>query len=86
MAEWTLLGGHAEQSGARGTARFDRIGAGQGVRIAVLGRPTGGVPAVEIRATSLDQQLSATLTSVAEQAPVERDVALACRAVRTIWG
>ena len=38
MAEWTLLGGHAEQSGARGPVHFDRIGAGQTVRIVVLGR------------------------------------------------
>ena len=29
MAEWTLLGGHAEQSGARGTVHFDRIARGK---------------------------------------------------------
>ena len=87
MAEWTLLGGHAEQSGTRGTVHFDRIGAGQSVRVVVLGRPTGGIPTVQIHATWLDEQLrpgSANLTSVAEQAPVERDVELARRAARVV--
>jgi hypothetical protein len=88
MTEWTLLGGHAEQSGTRrGTVRFDRIGAGQNVRVVALGRPIRGTPTVQIHATWLDEQLrsgSASLTSVAEQAPVERDVELAGRAAR-LW-
>ena len=87
MAEWTLLGGHSEQSGTRGTVRFDRILAGHTARVVVLGRPTGAIPTVQIHATWLDEQLrpgSASLTSAAEQAPVERDLELARRAAR-LW-
>ena len=57
MAEWTLLGGHSEQSGTRGTVRFDRILAGHTAPVVVLGRPIGGIPTVQIHGTWLDEQL-----------------------------
>jgi hypothetical protein len=87
MAEWTLLGGHAEQSGTRGTVRFDRIGAGQSVRVVVLGRPIGGIPTVQIHATWLDEQqrpgqpVSCRWRS---KRGVERDIELARRAAQ-LW-
>ena len=87
LENWQLLGGWANQIGARGTTHFSRVAPGSAARVVILGWPMLFPPRIAAVINWLDENSKPASLGIRldhDAAPVSRDLTLAGRAAR-LW-